>query len=184
MRRSFPVIEGALMSASRNRRLPFAILLLAIAAAMGLLVILDRSAPGGPLPTSTPPPPPRLRTPSRIVVQPNQRRSAVLISLGGVSGATLAGWMADGTMPALAHLGQQGWMTTTLRSVEPPLPAPALNALATGSAAGNDPIWKSAALEQRITALLFWPGIDPARDDTDLHLALTCEAPPPPGSRR
>ncbi len=130
------------------------------------------------------PPPPALRTPSPVVVEPNRRRSVVLVSLGGASADTLIGWMADGDMPTLARLAEQGWMATALRSTDPPLPSLALTALATGATSPDaEPIWQAAARHHRTTALLFWPDADPAVPDQRADYTLAC-APPATAARR
>lgn len=145
-----------------------------MAAIAGLLAAFDRMTPGGSLPTPTLPSAPEFRTPLSVVVEPNRRQSVVLVSLGGAGAGTLADWMAEGAMPVLSHLAEQGW-TTTLRSVSPPLPGPALTALATGAiSAGAEPIWQTAARHHLTTALLFWPGTDPATPDRRADYTLTC----------
>lgn len=166
-----------------SRLISFVAFILAIAALAGLLAISDQITPGGLLPTPTPPPAPEFRTPSPVVVEPNCRQSVVLVSLGGASAETLSGWMADGAMPALSHLSEQGW-TTTLRCVSPPLPGAALTTFATGVISpGAEPIWQTAARHRRITALLFWPGADPTVPDQRADYTLVC-APPPTAARQ
>jgi hypothetical protein len=129
------------------------------------------------MPSPTLPPAPQFRTPSPVVAEPNRRRSVVLVSLGGASADALSGWMADGAMPALSCLAERGW-ATTLRSVSPPLPGPALTALATGTTSSDaEPIWQRAARHHRTTALLFWPGADPAMPNQRADYTLAC-APP------
>ncbi|UCC62532.1 MAG: hypothetical protein JSV36_17490, partial [Anaerolineae bacterium] len=136
----------------------FLAFLLTVAVLAGLLVVLDRVTPGGPLPTPTPPPAPEVRTASPEIVEPNRRQSVVLVSLGGASADALSGWIADGAMPALSQLARRGWMAP-LRSVSPPLPGPALAELtADRTTPDAEPIWQTAARHGRTTALLFWPG--------------------------
>jgi len=166
------------MRSTQNNLSLFLAFLLAITAFAGLLAVLDRATPGGSLPTPTPPPPPVFRTPSPILVEPNRRQSVVLLSLGGANATTLADWMAGGVMPALSRLATQGW-AAPLRSVSPPLPGPALNALATGATSANaTSIWQTAAEHQRTTALLFWPGAGSVTPDRRADYTLAC-APPP-----
>ena len=166
------------MRPKRTKPSSFVAFLLAIAAIAGLLTTFDRMTPGGLLPTPTSPPPPALRTPSPVVVEPNRRRSVVLVSLGGASADALTGWMADGDMPTLARLAEQGWMATALRSTDPPLPSLALTALATGATSPDaEPIWQAAARHHRTTALLFWPDADPAVPDQRADYTLACTPP-------
>lgn len=149
-------------------------LLFVLVALTGLLAALEQSTPGGPLPTPTPPPAPEFRTPSPVIVEPNRRQSVVLVSLGGASAEALSGWMADGAMPTLSRLSERGWMTK-LDSVSPPLPTFALTALATGTTSPDaEPIWQWAARHHRTTALLFWPGADPAMPDQRVDYVLAC----------
>ena len=164
----------------RTKPSSFVAFLLAVAAIAGLLAAFDRMTPGGLLPTSTPPPL-ELRTPSPVIVEPNRRRSVVLVSLGGASASVLSGWMADGDMPTLSHLAEQGW-TTPLPSVSPPLPGPALTALATGTTSPDAaPIWQTAARRFRTMALLFWPGADPTMLDQRADYTLACAPAPTTG---
>jgi len=166
------------MRSTQNNLSLFLAFLLAITAFAGLLAVLDRATPGGSLPTPTPPPPPVFRTPSPVLVEPNRRQSVVLLSLGGANATTLADWMAGGVMPALSRLATQGW-AAPLHSISPPLPGPALNALATGdTSAHTTSIWQTAAEHQRTTALLFWPDAGSATPDRRADYTLAC-APPP-----
>ncbi|MFZ5918718.1 MAG: hypothetical protein ACOYZ7_17420 [Chloroflexota bacterium] len=158
----------------RRARLVILAGLLTTLALTGLWATLDHIEPGGRLPTVTPPPSAERRTPSPVTVEPNQRQSVVLVSLGGVSGQTLADWMIDGAMPTLAHLAGQGQVITTLRSIDPPLPQLALAALASGAPSSDaPPLWQTADRQGRTTALLFWPG-----SDTTTDYALSCDSPP------
>ncbi len=155
----------------------FVAFLLTLMAFTGLLVVFDRSTPGGPLPTPTPPPAPMRRAPSPVIVAPSRRRSVVLVSVSGASAEALSGWMADGAMPALAQLSARGW-TATLHSVSPPLTEPALMALATGTTSPQaEPVWRLAAQQHRTAALLFWPDADAIAANQGADYALTCGPP-------
>ena len=161
----------------RTKLTSFAVLLLAMAAAAGLLAVLDRSTPGGPLPTPTPPPAPVLRTPSPVLVKPNRRQSVVLVSIAGAGADALSDWLANGDMPTLSHLADRGWLAP-LRSKFPLLPSLALTTLATGSTSPDaEPIWQTAARHHRITALLFWPSADPDLPDRRADYTLSCVPP-------
>jgi hypothetical protein len=165
------------MHPSRTGPSPFVASLLATVAIAGLLAAFNRVTPGGPLLTPAPPPAPVWRTPSPVVVEPNRRQAVVLVSLGGAGADALAGWMTDDAMPALSRLAARGW-TATLRGADPPLPDVSLAVLATGGTVPDaEPIWQTAARYHRTTALLFWPGSDPAAPDRRADYTLFC-APP------
>ncbi len=131
------------------------------------------------LPTQTPEPTPLPAASSgpRIVV----------LSLAGAEAGRVQGYLADGTMPSLARLKDQGAMAPYALAVDPALAAPAHAALASGSypavtgvvadryhrapddlnsptdalagaESGGEPVWRTAMREARRTAALFWPG--------------------------
>lgn len=146
------------------------------------LAALPPPAPAAiPLPTQTPEPDPLLDAGTGPQV--------VVLSLDGAQGARVKGFLADGTMPQLARLREQGVMAQYVLSVDPPLTAPGHVSLATGAfpavtgvvadrlhrpeddlstatdALSHFPlqtelVWRTAMREGRRAAVLFWPGID------------------------
>ena len=136
--------------------------------------------------TSTPLPTRTLEPTPTVAVGSGPR--VVVVSLDGAQADRVRGYLADGTMPALAGLAGRGATAQYALSVDPPLTAPAHASLATGAypaatgvvadryhrpgdalggatdalagvPMGAEPVWRTAMREARRTAAICWPGV-------------------------
>ena len=143
--------------------------------------------PPPPLAGTDTPLPTRTLEPTPTVAAGSGPR-VVVLSLDGAQAGRVQGYLADGTMPALARLAGQGATAQYALSVDPSLAAPAHASLATGAypattgvasdryhqagtaftdvvdalagaPLGAEPVWRTAMREARRTAAICWPGV-------------------------
>ena len=157
---------------------------------LGVLVVFLLSAC---IPSTTPIPLTATVTPSGPTPTPTLTRKGpgvILLSVDGARADTIAGYIADGTMPNLASLARQGVRAEYALSINPTLTAAAQTSIATGSLPRNtgivsnrfhlskdnlywyqdgftmpldkaEPVWKTAQRVGLRTAAVFFVGGTP-----------------------
>ncbi len=165
----------------------FLVFFLAGALLLGGLWYADTRLVPLPAPAGTPTALPTRTPEPTLALVAESGPMVVVLSLDGARADLTQGYMADGTMPALARLEAQGAMAQYALSVDPPLTAAAHASLATGAypaqtsvvsdryhrpgedlnspvdaleqpEVGAETVWRTAMREARRTAAVCWPG--------------------------